>query len=181
MGTPPEPPSKIQPRQKPELIDVKSDFCATLWKEEQFNNVTVVEVGADEGGGLGVLPDKHKWNEAVPFLDEVKKEEEMERGEAEKKLEEKLKAKTGKISARDVDYQRKFVMKRRQLALRALHSYAKSLTGSDKLHPPIIMKEQKDGGEKEEKDAPEKGKDKDPKKKGKEKDAKEEEGQKLSK
>merc|ERR1711920_872522 len=110
------------------------------------------------GGGLGALPEKQKWNEIVPFLDEVKKEEEMEKGEAEKKLEEKLKAKTGKISAKDADYQRKFVMKRRQLALRALHSYAKSLTGSDKLHPPIIMKEQKDG-EKDEKDAKEKEKD----------------------
>merc|ERR1711879_62703 len=73
-------------------------------------------------------------------LDMVKEEETMEKNEAEKKMEERMKLK-GKISARDLEFQKKFQMKRRQLALKSLHAYSKSLTGSDKLHPPIIMKE----------------------------------------
>lgn len=47
----------------------------------------------------------------------------------------------GKITARDLEFQHKFKMNKRQKALKALHSYAKSLTGSDKMHPPIIMQD----------------------------------------
>merc|ERR1711972_572344 len=95
----------------------------------------------------------------------------MEKNEAERKMEEKMKLK-GKISARDLEFQRKFQMKRRQMALKALHAYSKSLTGSDKLHPPIIMKE-------DPKD--EKAKDKKDDKKEAKKDDNKDEKEKLSK
>merc|ERR1712032_585475 len=47
---------------------------------------------------------------------------------------------------------RKYALKTRQIALRSLAQHAKSLTGSDKLHPPIIMREEPKGkdGKKEE-------------------------------
>merc|ERR1712187_285659 len=56
---------------------------------------------------------------------------------------EKFKDK-GKVTARDLEYQRKFQLKKRQLEIKKLQSYANSLTGSSKLHPPIIIKEEKD-------------------------------------
>merc|ERR1719265_1114156 len=74
----------------------------------------------------------------------------MEENEGEKRLKAKMAAKK-KITAWDIEFQKKFLLKRRQMALRALAAYAKSLTGSDKLHPPIIMKEEKKEDEKVEK------------------------------
>merc|ERR1712110_1351656 len=87
-----------------------------------------------------------RWT-AQRFYDSVEYEQNMEMNAAEKKMQLKMeeKRKTGqKITARDLDFQRKFVLKTKQMMLRALAQYAKSLTGSDKLHPPIIMKEDKE-------------------------------------
>merc|ERR1711907_614636 len=59
-----------------------------------------------------------------------------------KKFRAKMAAKGQKMSARDIEFQRKFQLKKKQMALKALAAYSKSLTGSDKLHPPIIMKDE---------------------------------------
>merc|ERR1712057_84356 len=44
-----------------------------------------------------------------------------------------------KRTAKDALFEKKFALKKKQMALRALYAYSKSLTGSDKLHPAIIM------------------------------------------
>merc|ERR1711953_695485 len=87
------------------------------------------------------------WTTDTIFLDSAGKEEEMEMNEGERKMEEKLKAK-GKVTAWDLEFKRKYQMKKKQMELKKLAAYAKSLTGSDKMHPPIIMKEEKDDKEK---------------------------------
>ncbi|CAE8692993.1 unnamed protein product [Polarella glacialis] len=149
---PPDLPEKMAPRPKPELVDVKSSFLQTLWAEQGFEHADLLDPADEEEEGSDLLWERHTWNKGV-YIDDVAKEQEMEKNEGEKRLEEKMKAKSGKLTERDLQFIAKFVLKKRQLALRALHSYSKSLTGSDKLHPPIIMKETQDdkGGKKEEK------------------------------
>merc|ERR1712176_1140357 len=88
--------------------------------------------------------------------------------EGERRMEEKLKAK-GKVTAWDIKFKRKYQMKKKQMELKKLAAYAKSLTGSDKMHPPIIMKEEKDDKDKKVKG---KGKGKDGKDEPKEEEKK---------
>mmetsp|Transcript_59948 Transcript_59948/g.97036 ORF Transcript_59948/g.97036 Transcript_59948/m.97036 type:complete len:1938 (-) Transcript_59948:58-5871(-) len=149
---PPDLPEKMAPRPKPELVDVKSSFLQTLWAEQGFEHADLLDPADEEEEGSDLLWERHTWNKGV-YIDDVAKEQEMEKNEGEKRLEEKMKAKSGKLTERDLQFIAKFVLKKRQLALRKLHRYSKSLTGSDKLHPPIIMKETQDdkGGKKEEK------------------------------
>jgi len=162
---PPAPPAKEKPRQKPEIKDIKSDFCANLWQDREFSNISLLEQ-ADVSIERDVAWTKYSWYENHVFLDDVKRMEEMEKNEGEKKMEEKMKAK-GKLTARDLDFQRKFQMKKRQMALKALHAYSKSLSGSDKLHNPIIMKDdEKDKDKDKDKDKKDKDKDKDTDEKG---------------
>merc|ERR1719379_2435457 len=85
--------------------------------------------------------DGYKWTKGA-IIDSVKEEEKIEDNAAEKEFKRKMQLKK-KITAHDLEFQRKFAMKKKQMALRPLHSYSKSLTGSDKLHKPIIMKEEK--------------------------------------
>merc|ERR1712014_56081 len=68
----------------------------------------------------------------------------MEMNASEKKMQQKMdeKRKRGeKVTARDIEFQKKFALKTKQMMLKALARYANSLTGSSGLHPPIIMKE----------------------------------------
>merc|ERR1712039_800291 len=90
---------------------------------------------------------KYNWNRDAGFLDGVKDEEKMEKNLHQKKMEEKMKLK-GKITGKDMEYFKKLEMRQRQLALKAIHAYSKSLSDSHGLHPPIIMKEEKNEKEK---------------------------------
>merc|ERR1711879_1074919 len=58
----------------------------------------------------------------------------------QQKMDEKRK-RGEKVTARDIEFQKKFALKTKQMMLKALARYANSLTGSSGLHPPIIMKE----------------------------------------
>merc|ERR1711879_509929 len=94
-------------------------------------------------------PDKIEPKRWVPtrFYDSAEYEEFMEENAGEKKMRLKMeeKRKRGeKITARDLDFQKKFQLKTKQMMLKALARYANSLTGSSGLHPPIIMKEDKE-------------------------------------
>merc|ERR1712014_98324 len=69
----------------------------------------------------------------------------MEMNASEKKMQQKMdeKRKRGeKVTARDIEFQKKFALKTKQMMLKALARYANSLTGSSGLHPPIIKKEE---------------------------------------
>merc|ERR1712129_669919 len=84
---------------------------------------------------------KINWNKDG-YIDSFKAEETLEEGDAERKMRARIMDK-GKVTARDLEFERKFKLKKRQLEIRKLQSYANSLTGSNKLHPPIILTEDK--------------------------------------
>jgi len=144
---PPDIPARLPPMSKPELADIKSDFLEALWEDATFKDMSMVEATEmEEENVLWAVDDDpeaktHKWNR-YGQIDSFKEEENMDDNEAEKAWKAKQAEK--KKTAYDIEYQRKFALKKRQLALRALSQYAKSLTGSDKLHPPIIMKTEKE-------------------------------------
>jgi len=136
---PPSLPGKDKPRSTPELSAVESEFFTYMRKgDDEISHITLVEATDQEISTT--LQEKHGWATDVQ-LDLLKEEERMEKSAAQKKMEAYTLQRGGKVTERDIEYKRKFELKRRQLALRALTQYAKSLTGSNRLHPPIIMKE----------------------------------------
>eukprot|EP00928_Gymnodinium_smaydae_P014150 TRINITY_DN15141_c0_g2_i3.p1 TRINITY_DN15141_c0_g2~~TRINITY_DN15141_c0_g2_i3.p1 ORF type:complete len:1998 (-),score=638.27 TRINITY_DN15141_c0_g2_i3:221-6076(-) len=139
---PPELPEKLKAAGKPQLVQVENELLQELWEGEEFTSVKLVE--EEPPVAKNVLWENYDWDQGGN-IDSLLYEETMEMNEGEKRMQEYLKAK-GKITAKDLEYQRKFQLKKRQLALRKLSDYAKSLTGSDKLHHPIIMREDKDEG-----------------------------------
>merc|ERR1712087_927991 len=145
MGTPPELPAKEDARGKPKISSIDSDLLDKMYKGHEFKNVDVGD--GEDMSNQGSLWSKYGWNTNATFFDSLKKEEEMEKNEFDKKMEEKFRLKAaaaGKtnMSARDEAYMKTLKMKQRQLALRALHSYSKSLTDSHGMHPPIVMTDQ---------------------------------------
>mmetsp|Transcript_92223 Transcript_92223/g.176876 ORF Transcript_92223/g.176876 Transcript_92223/m.176876 type:complete len:1979 (-) Transcript_92223:351-6287(-) len=142
---PPELPEKEPKREPPVLKEFQNEYLETLWKDMKFKNIREVEAD-DEETCSELFEEPCNWTRGS-YLDSLKEEETMEDSGAIKqfKLRREQKIKEGKkITAKDLEFEKQFMMKRRMLALRGLHLYAKSLTGSDKLHPAIIMKEDKD-------------------------------------
>lgn len=138
-------------RKKPQLAKVDSELLHMILQAASVKDIAEKEV-PPVNSDLSLFSD-FKWANSG-LLDAVVAEETMEMNEGEKRMAEKMKGK--KLTARDIEFQRKFQLKKRQLALRALHQYSKSLTGSDKLHPPIIMKDDKDEGKGDDKKADDK-------------------------
>jgi len=145
---PPDMPARLPAMAKPELADIKSNFLEALWEDATFKDMKMVEITdveednvlwADENNSDART---YQWNKYAS-IDSFKEEENMDDNEAQKAEKAKL-AEKKKVTAWDIEFQRKFALKKRQLALRALSQYSKSLTGSDKLHPPIIMKTEKE-------------------------------------
>mmetsp|Transcript_33055 Transcript_33055/g.51346 ORF Transcript_33055/g.51346 Transcript_33055/m.51346 type:complete len:2017 (-) Transcript_33055:221-6271(-) len=137
---PPEMPPQEGVRPKAQLQPYDNVFLAALWKDFDFDRID--EQNATSAAvGCQLWEDPYGWYEHGK-IDSIKAEEFMEENAAEKKLRLKLEAK-GKITAADLEFERKFKLKTRQQALKALAAYAKSLTGSDKLHHPIIMPDEK--------------------------------------
>merc|ERR1712048_843541 len=140
----PQLPPSVPGRGKPALAAVQCELVDTIMKDAKFSFIT-------KDGSVAppsqTVPEG--WTTDTIFLDSAGKEEEMEMNEGERKMEEKLKAK-GKVTAWDLEFKRKYQMKKKQMELKKLAAYAKSLTGSDKMHPPIILKEEsKDKGDKD--------------------------------
>merc|ERR1712086_279880 len=121
-------PAKAPARSKPELADVESELMDTIMKDVDFKKMMNITGDATDttAAPKAVVWDKYGWIEGR-YLDSNNEEETMEMNEGEKKMAEKMKAK-GKITARDLEFQRKFALKKRQVALRALSGYARSLT-----------------------------------------------------
>lgn len=173
---PPALPQEANSRTEPQLVIINSDFISTLKKgappnllkqvkEDDPDTLEIKHVEITEADESTAVPNatlwkKHDWTEGN-YLDAVKSEEFMEKNLGEIRMEEKFKAK-GKITARDLEFMKKWHLKKKQLALKQLNMYANSLTGSNKLHPAIIMKDEK-------KDDDKKGDDKKDEKKKEEK------------
>jgi len=130
---PPQLPEQARVRERPVLFKIESGLFDAMWKEKADN---LRENDEDEPEDAGLLWDRYEWKQGVR-VDAIQEVQEMEKNEAEKRMEQKMREKK-KITDKDREYERKFHMKRRQMALRALHRYAKSLAGSDKLHLPIV-------------------------------------------
>lgn len=129
---PPKLPAILAARKKPVLHQMKSELMSAIWQEEFNFQVTEEEV--EEKPQL--LFDRYQWKEEVR-IDAVLEAQHIERSAAQKAWDEKMRLR-GKITDKDREWQRKKEDERRQRALRHLHGYAKSLTGSDALHHPII-------------------------------------------
>ncbi|CAE7192690.1 ZIFL2 [Symbiodinium natans] len=130
---PPDLPDQARVRERPSLFKIQSGLFDAMWKEKADN---LKEIDEDEAADPPLLWDRYSWKQGVR-VDAIQEVQEMEKNEAEKRMEQKMREKK-KITDKDREYERKFHMKRRQMALRSLHRYAKSLTGSDKLHLPIV-------------------------------------------
>lgn len=129
---PPDLPPIIPARSKPVLHAMKSELMSQIWMED----FGVKEKDEDAEENAQLLWERYQWKENIR-INGVAEAQEMEKNEAVKRMEEKMRKKD-KITDKDREYERKFHMKMRQMALKALHAYAKSLSGSDKLHNPII-------------------------------------------
>eukprot|EP00929_Paragymnodinium_shiwhaense_P082526 TRINITY_DN4351_c0_g1_i1.p1 TRINITY_DN4351_c0_g1~~TRINITY_DN4351_c0_g1_i1.p1 ORF type:complete len:1954 (-),score=750.05 TRINITY_DN4351_c0_g1_i1:133-5994(-) len=145
--TPPAMPPTLKPRGCQELGESDSELLKMLQKDVTFSAKDVqFKDCSDEQFPKSVLWGEDKktgglqWTEGKQY-DSVLYEETMELNEGQKKMQEKLKQKGGKLTARDIEFQKKYALKTKQLALKALSRYSQSLTGSSKMHPPIIMKE----------------------------------------
>lgn len=120
-------------RNMPALHEISSDLKTYLWKDTEF---AITEKDEDTEGDARLLWDRYSWREGVR-INAVAEAQAMEKNEGQKKMEEKMRAK-GKITDKDREFERKFHLKMRQLGLKKLDFFAKSLAGADKLHNPII-------------------------------------------
>eukprot|EP00746_Dinoflagellata_sp_MGD_P125685 gnl/MRDRNA2_/MRDRNA2_60514_c0_seq1.p1 gnl/MRDRNA2_/MRDRNA2_60514_c0~~gnl/MRDRNA2_/MRDRNA2_60514_c0_seq1.p1 ORF type:complete len:1869 (+),score=477.09 gnl/MRDRNA2_/MRDRNA2_60514_c0_seq1:406-5607(+) len=145
--SPPEMPDPRKPLSKPQIQKNSSDLLQYLMADEQFATLQIVD--AEDAQDGQELWETHNWGRGAA-VSTVDMEQKMEDNKAEAEFKRRQ-AQKKKITAYDIEFQRKFALKRRQQALRALHTYSKSLTGSDKMHPPIIMAEKKEEVKKEEK------------------------------
>merc|ERR1712048_1273828 len=75
----------------------------------EIKHVEIVDPGADEADEA--IWTNHGWTPPSD-LDAVKELEKMEKSAAEKNMEEKMRAK-GKITARDLEWQHRFQMKKK--------------------------------------------------------------------
>eukprot|EP00434_Breviolum_minutum_P001100 symbB.v1.2.000962.t2/scaffold39.1/size394969/6 len=130
---PPDLPAIIPARSKPVLHAMKSELMSQIWMED----FGVKEKDEDAEENAQLLWERYQWKESIK-INAVAQEQEMEQNAHQKKLEEMMRKK-GKISDKDKEYMRKKNFAMRQKGLRKLHTYAKSLTGSDKLHLPIMV------------------------------------------
>eukprot|EP00435_Cladocopium_sp_Y103_P062278 s262_g23.t2 len=129
---PPKLPEILAARKKPVLHQMKSELMSAIWQEEFNFQVTEEEVQEKPQ----LLFDRYQWKDDVR-INAVEEAQHMERSAAQKAWDEKMRLR-GKITDKDREWQRKKEDEKRQRALRHLHTYAKSLTGSDGMHHPII-------------------------------------------
>mmetsp|Transcript_45205 Transcript_45205/g.105396 ORF Transcript_45205/g.105396 Transcript_45205/m.105396 type:complete len:1912 (+) Transcript_45205:101-5836(+) len=152
---PPDLPAQAGARERPVLFKIESELFDAMWKEKADN---LNQKDEDEPDDAGLLWERYNWKDKneQKRVDAILEVQEMEKNEAEKRMEQKMREKK-KITDKDREYERKFHMKKRQMAIRYLARYAKSLTGSDKLHLPIVSVK---CDQKEEEDKKKKGEEK---------------------